>query len=76
MNKAKIHYLYHSGFIVETDSNIFIFDYFNDECIGQRTLNNGVIPDETFETDKSVYVFASHAHLDQSSYIRLEKYQF
>lgn len=64
MSKAKIHYLYHSGFIVETDSNIFIFDYFNDECSGERTLKNGVIPDEIFATDKSVYVFASHAHLD------------
>ncbi|KDR95835.1 L-ascorbate metabolism protein UlaG, beta-lactamase superfamily [Peptoclostridium litorale DSM 5388] len=64
MYKAKIHYLYHSGFIVETDSNIFIFDYFNDECGGERTLDNGVIPGEVLKTGKGVYVFASHSHLD------------
>lgn len=65
MHKAKIHYLYHSGFIVETDLNILIFDYFNDNGESEyRSLESGVIPDEVLKTDKDVYVFASHGHLD------------
>jgi L-ascorbate metabolism protein UlaG (beta-lactamase superfamily) len=65
MYKAKIHYLYHSSFIVETNSQIFIFDYYNDNSNGQgRSLNNGVICDEILKSDKSIYVFASHGHGD------------
>jgi L-ascorbate metabolism protein UlaG (beta-lactamase superfamily) len=65
MYKAKINYLYHSSFIMETNSHIFIFDYYNDNSNGQdRSLNNGVISDEILKSDKSIYVFASHGHGD------------
>ena len=65
MYKAKINYLYHSSFIVETSSKILIFDYFNDKSNGQdRSINTGVICDEVFETNKDIYVFASHGHGD------------
>jgi L-ascorbate metabolism protein UlaG (beta-lactamase superfamily) len=65
MYKAKINYLYHSSFIMETNSNIFIFDYFNDKSDSQsRSINNGVICDEVFKTNKDIYVFASHGHHD------------
>lgn len=65
MYKAKINYLYHSSFIMETNSQIFIFDYYNDNSNGQgRSLNDGVICDEIFNNDKSIYVFASHGHGD------------
>lgn len=68
MYKAKINYLYHSSFIVETNSNILIFDYFNDKSNSKdRSLNNGVICDEVFKTDKDIYVFASHGHHDHFS---------
>jgi L-ascorbate metabolism protein UlaG (beta-lactamase superfamily) len=65
MDKVKIHYLYHDGFIVETKSHILIFDYYNNKSTNDnRHLNAGVIPDEIFNTDKTVYVFVSHSHED------------
>lgn len=65
MDKAKIHYLYHDGFIIETKSHILIFDYFNDNSIsGNRHLSDGVISEEVFKTEKNIYVFVSHNHGD------------
>ncbi|MBE6043724.1 MBL fold metallo-hydrolase [Clostridium thermopalmarium] len=65
MNKAKVHYLYHDGFILETASHIFIFDYFNDISDSkERSLDTGVIPDEVFYTQKNIYVLVSHGHED------------
>jgi len=65
MSKAKINYLYHDGFIMETDSHILIFDYFNDHSSSKsRSLDNGVISDEVLKNDKAIYVFVSHAHDD------------
>lgn len=65
MNKVKIHYLYHDGFIVETNSHILIFDYFNNSSDNNITsLGDGVIPEEIFITEKSIYVFVSHGHED------------
>lgn len=43
-------YIYHSGFIVECDSALFVFDYFQ----GAVNLKRG----------KQTYVFSSHAHPD------------
>lgn len=45
----KVKYLYHSGFLVETQNHIFIFDYYR----GDITLG-----------DKSSFVFSSHSHPD------------
>lgn len=65
MGKVKINYLFHSSFIMETDSHIFIFDYFNDNSSSKsRSINNGVISDEVLNTDKAIYVFVSHSHDD------------
>lgn len=47
----KITYLYHSGFCVELTECVLVFDYYK-----------GELP--RFETDKPVYVFASHKHQD------------
>lgn len=47
----KVTYLYHSGFIVELEKVIFIFDYFR-----------GEIP--ILDKEKDIYVFASHRHYD------------
>ncbi len=47
--EIKVQYLYHSGFRVETNKHIFIFDYFQGNvCLG----------------DKDTYVFCSHGHPD------------
>ena len=50
----KIDYLGHSGFLMETDSAILLFDYY----IGDLSLLDGK-PD-----DKPLFVFVSHAHGD------------
>ena len=47
----KVTYIHHSGFLVETDSFYYIFDYYT-----------GTVP--TLDPDKKVIVFSSHAHAD------------
>ncbi|AWI06265.1 MBL fold metallo-hydrolase [Clostridium drakei] len=65
MNKLKIHYLYNSGFCVETQNYIFIFDYYNDKCSkNEKSLKNGVISEDLLKTEKAIYVFTSHSHYD------------
>lgn len=60
--KAKVWYLAHSGFAVQTESSFLIFDYYLDEPKGV-TIEQGVIdPKELAE--KNVIVFVSHNHDD------------
>lgn len=47
----KITYIYHSGFLVETSSCYYLFDYYK-----------GELP--VLKTDKPILVFASHNHRD------------
>lgn len=47
----KITYIAHSGFMIELNNTILIFDYYK-----------GTIPN--IEKDKTIYVFASHKHAD------------
>ena len=47
----KITYLEHSGFAVECDDYVLIFDYYK-----------GNLPQ--FDKDKKICVFASHVHYD------------
>lgn len=47
----KVTYLYHSGFSVELETCVLLFDYYK-----------GRLPE--WEKDKAVYVFASHKHKD------------
>ena len=49
----KITYIFHSGFAVETDNSIFVFDYYRKE-----------LPGEIAETKKNVIFFSSHTHSD------------
>lgn len=51
----KITYIFHSGFAIETDTCVLIFDCWMDPA--------GVIPD-ILRTSKPVYVFSSHFHED------------
>ncbi|MGO5052147.1 MBL fold metallo-hydrolase [Lachnospiraceae bacterium LCP25S3_G4] len=51
----KVTFIAHSGFMVELEQNILIFDYYK-----------GDIP--RIKTKKAIYVFASHAHYDH--YVR------
>lgn len=47
----KVTYIGHSGFCLEYEDIVLVFDYFK-----------GVLPE--ISTEKSIYVFASHAHYD------------
>jgi hypothetical protein len=51
----RITYIYHSGFAVETESSLLVFDYWKDPA--------GAIP-ELLRSPKPMYVFASHFHED------------
>jgi L-ascorbate metabolism protein UlaG (beta-lactamase superfamily) len=48
-------YIFHSGFVLETEMSILIFDYWLDL--------NGVVP-PFLKKDKPIYVFSSHFHED------------
>lgn len=58
----KVTYIQHSGFAVEFEECVLIFDYYK-----------GTLP--RFEQDKKIYVFASHSHYDhfQKSIFEWEK---
>lgn len=58
----KITYIAHSGFSVELDHHVLLFDYFT-----------GSIPD--WDPEKSVLVFASHKHRDHFNHCIFELYQ-
>lgn len=47
----KITYIYHSGFLIELEHAILLFDYYKGEL-------------EDFDSNKQIYVFSSHAHPD------------
>ncbi len=49
-----IKYIYHSGFSLELERNILVFDYYK-----------GNIPE--FSQDKNIYIFSSHSHYDHFS---------
>jgi L-ascorbate metabolism protein UlaG (beta-lactamase superfamily) len=58
--KAKITYLYHSGFSVETANHFFIFDYYRPH----GTPASGAVTRQDLQTKPPTYVFASHNHPD------------
>jgi L-ascorbate metabolism protein UlaG (beta-lactamase superfamily) len=56
--KAKITYLVHSGFAVETADHFFLFDY----C--PSMTGKPLITEELLKTKKNIYIFVSHVHGD------------
>jgi L-ascorbate metabolism protein UlaG (beta-lactamase superfamily) len=61
--KAKITYLFHSGFSVETANNFLIFDYYHPSLLDRKN-NDGKIVGQDLKNKQNVYVFASHSHPD------------
>lgn len=53
----KVTYLHHSGFSVELDNNVLVFDYYT-----ENGLYNNFNPDDY--KDKNITVFSSHIHSD------------
>ncbi|GAA0727266.1 MBL fold metallo-hydrolase [Clostridium malenominatum] len=72
-HKAKIHYLFHDGFAVETENHLLIFDYYKDSPVGEdRNLINGVLGEEDLNCGKKVVVFSSHGHKDHFNPVILD----
>ncbi|HBV88291.1 MAG TPA: hypothetical protein DEF42_16970 [Desulfosporosinus sp.] len=61
INPIRIKYLYHSGFLVETDKNLLIFDYYQGHV-------DGLVK----ECAKNIFVFSSHSHPDHFNPVILE----
>lgn len=60
-----IHYLYHSGFSVETKNYFLIFDYYKDSFTGKtKNIYNGLISNDFIKSKNNVIVFSSHSHPD------------
>ncbi len=57
----KIRYLYHSGFLVETDENLLIFDYYQGEA--ESLIKKSL---------KNIVIFSSHSHPDHFNPVILE----
>ncbi len=51
----KLSYIFHSGFVLETEQSILVFDFWLDPC--------GVM-DNVLQSEKPMYVFSSHFHED------------
>lgn len=60
-SSIKIKYLYHSGFLVETDNNLLIFDYYQ-----------GPVESLVRESPKNIFIFSSHSHPDHFNPVILE----
>lgn len=73
-SKLKIHYIYHSGFAVETTNYLLIFDYYRD-C-GNSTQSNSFVLKDLIKSKKNVLIFSSHSHHDHFNPVILdwEKY--
>ncbi|MBU3158761.1 MBL fold metallo-hydrolase [Clostridium frigoris] len=61
MKKAKIYYIYHSGFVVKTENHFLIFDYYKEPIENKRRV---LLSPENIKEMKNVYVFSSHSHAD------------
>lgn len=59
----KFWYLNHSGFAVETDKHLLVFDYYTNTPMG-GTLEQGVVTPSLLPPHKQLCVFASHSHYD------------
>jgi L-ascorbate metabolism protein UlaG (beta-lactamase superfamily) len=57
-SRARINYLFHSGFSVETASHFLLFDY----C--PSLVRDPIITNELLKTKENIYVFVSHSHGD------------
>ena len=58
----KLHYIYHSGFAIETNDIIVIIDYFKDST--ETNSEKGIVHSQLLDTRKHLYVLATHAHAD------------
>lgn len=60
--RMKIHYIYHSGFAIETDRATVIIDYYKDSS--ETAYAMGTVHDYLLKKPGKLYVLASHFHPD------------
>ena len=58
-----IYYIYHSGFVLELEKSILIFDFYRIPT-DKKNEEESFISKFIKRTDKKVYVFSSHSHND------------
>ena len=58
----KLHYIYHSGFAIETEKVTIIIDYYKDSS--ETTTNKGIVHDNLLHKTGPIYVLATHFHPD------------
>jgi L-ascorbate metabolism protein UlaG (beta-lactamase superfamily) len=71
MFNTKIKYLYNSGFKLETENSVLIFDYFPN-----KEEMDSIITEKDLSVGKDIYVFASHSHADHYTKDILEWMEF
>ena len=61
--KAKISYIYHSGFAIETQNYFLVFDYYKEPGLSKES---SLLPSllSSKNTNKKVFIFSSHNHED------------
>lgn len=68
-------FIHHSCFIVELDTKVLVFDYFDGDRIGGYHFS-GILPQ--YDADTPMYFFASHKHqdhFDMDIYRQAERYE-
>ncbi|MEN6411899.1 MAG: MBL fold metallo-hydrolase [Veillonellales bacterium] len=63
-SKAKITYLFHSGYAVETKQHFLIFDYYQPVTGKNPSIRNGIITTDMLRNKSHICVFVSHCHAD------------
>ncbi|TWV10464.1 MBL fold metallo-hydrolase [Bacteroidaceae bacterium HV4-6-C5C] len=57
-----LHYIYHSGFAIETDHVTVIIDYYKDSS--SKNPNEGIVHHKLLKKGGEIYVLSSHFHPD------------
>jgi len=60
--RVKIDYIYHSSFVINTENNLLIFDYYKSDTEKTKIIMN--LLNEAMARGKKVLVFSSHSHYD------------
>ena len=63
--EAKIYYIYHSGFAIETKNHFLVFDYYKDFIKNDELKQpSALLASENIKNMKNFFVFSSHSHED------------
>ena len=71
--QAKIYYIYHSGFAIETQHHFLVFDYYKEPNLSKdNLLFPSLLLPENIKKKKEVFIFSSHNHSDHFNPIILD----